>query len=96
MSDLKSQRDQELSLSDSPPSQINVVYVVNMASTERLDVLRERSKHLLKQLKQLRETLQRPSGLSRTGAEERRDPADCGPAREAVSRPPARPAGNKG
>ena len=51
---------------------------------ERLEVLRERSKDLLtqlRQLKQLKETL---------GAEA------CGPAREAVSRPPASPAGNKG
>lgn len=89
-------------------SVFNVVKTVEMASTERLDGLRERNKDLLHQLKLQREELERLCGCSQSckrerehGAEERRDPAeiriltdgDRGPARAALAKP--RFAGNE-
>ena len=81
-----------------------------MSSTDRLDVLRERNKELLNQLKQQREKLERLSGCSQSRkreredeAEERRDPAeiltlnekDRRPARAALAKPTVRFAGNE-
>ncbi|XP_035517056.1 migration and invasion-inhibitory protein [Morone saxatilis] len=68
-----------------------------MSVTDRLDVLRERNKDLLNQLKQRRETLERLSGCSQGRKREREaeeeeslTEGDRGPARAAVSRPTVR------
>ncbi|XP_070759641.1 migration and invasion-inhibitory protein [Enoplosus armatus] len=76
-----------------------------MLSTDRLDVLRERNKDLLNQLKQQQEKLERLGGCSHSRkreredeAEERRDPAeiltltdgDRGAARAALAKPTVR------
>ncbi|XP_059185075.1 migration and invasion-inhibitory protein isoform X2 [Centropristis striata] len=76
-----------------------------MSSMDRLEVLRERNKELLKQLKQQREKLERLSGCNQSrkreregGAEESTEPAevltltggDRGPARAALAKPTVR------
>lgn len=80
-----------------------------MSSADRLEVLRERNKDLLKLLKQRREKLERPSGGGQSRKREREDGAEEGgepaeirvltmgdrkPARAALSRPTVRFTGN--